>query len=138
MKPAVQPDQPTPLPWPDDPPDETGGRLLAAYQQALDAVEPPEILPGEEVPETLARPGPLTARTLRIVTKPPGARVYRDSELLEGVTPLEAVLEPSTDYSLRIERDGYLPSGVSISRCVRGRSSGSSVRTGRARRPRSR
>jgi len=72
-------------------------------------VVPPEVVPYDEVSATL------TARTVRIVTRPSGARVFWNSELLDGVTPLQTVIEPSTVYNLRIEREGFQPAGLSIS-----------------------
>lgn len=79
------------------------------------AVVPPEVPPEDEMPDLVELPGITTARAIRLVTEPPGARIYWNSELLEGVTPLEVMLEPSTEYSLRVERDGYLAAGVKVS-----------------------
>jgi len=78
-------------------------------------VESPGIPLDERLLPESADEEPLAPRTLRIVSSPPGALVYQDSERLDGVTPLEAVLEPDTDYGLQVERDGYLPSGISVS-----------------------
>ena len=88
------------------------GQFATAFQLARDVGK---VLPRDT---TLKRIQPKFTDFIRIVTAPPGARVYRkrldrtegDWELI-GVTPLDSIPMPKygwdLSYALRIERDGY-------------------------------
>ena len=45
--------------------------------------------------------------SLEIRTSPPGARVFLGGQVLAGVTPLSAPIEPDREYKIRIVREGF-------------------------------
>lgn len=70
----------------------------------------PPVISSEE--ETTTPIADLPGETLRIVSQPPGARVLINGEALEEATPLDLTLLPTEEVELRIELDGFNPTGM--------------------------
>lgn len=101
-------------------PGEAGETRLVQLRRGARVVAERSFTLGEEMdtrwsPTAEDRPPPESPeKTLRIVSRPAGARVLLDGEALEEVTPVEVSVLPSRGYELQLELDGYRPAGMSL------------------------
>jgi serine/threonine-protein kinase len=86
------------------------------------AAQPGDTQPAENPPGTAgtappeaptAAPAPPLA--LEIVSEPPGARVLVDGQPIEGTTPVALELAADARHDLRLELDGFRPTGMVVS-----------------------
>jgi hypothetical protein len=96
----------------------------SGYLATTQNVEAPA--PGREVRVVASLPMSPELASVAITSRPPGARIYQNGELLAGtVTPVrELVLEAGKRYRLTVEADGYMP----VTRTIK-------LRRGQRRRP---
>ncbi len=87
-----------------EPPDAGGSDLADSGERGLPTTPSPD--------EPVSPNGVPEGETLRIVSQPPGATVLVDGAALEEVTPLDLSLLPSEEIELRLELDGYNPTGM--------------------------
>jgi TonB family protein len=70
--------------------------------------------PAPAAPANPALPPPPPPELFTIQSKPSGAKLIIDGEVLEETTPVEIELDPREKYSLKLELDGYETTGFSF------------------------
>jgi hypothetical protein len=74
------------------------GTVVASNDLVIDAAMPTEWVAIEEA---------LPARSFAVATRPPGAKVFLDDELVAEASPADVQLVPGNEYTIRVELDGY-------------------------------
>ncbi len=83
--------------------------------EPVEVQEPVEVTAEQAAPDTEAVAPVEIARTFRITSRPPGARVLLNGLELPQVTPTAIDIEAGTDYDVRLRLPGHEPVGWAFS-----------------------